>query len=58
MTTYEMSKAREGRDLWIYYVRINGYAREATDEGLKKISRLLDLNIPYIRHRINLYLEA
>lgn len=58
MTTDELSKCREGRDLWTYYVFINGYAREATDEGLKKISRLLDLNIPYMRHRINLYLEA
>ena len=58
MTIEELAKCREGRDLWIYYVYINGYAREATNEGLKKISRLLDLNIPYMRRRINLYLEA
>ena len=58
MTIDETAKFNEGRDLWAYYVKINGYAYRATDEGLKEISRLLDLNVPYIRHRINLYLEA
>jgi hypothetical protein len=58
MTIDETSKAREGRDLWIQYVYLNGYAREATDKGLKNLSRNLDLNIPYMRHRINLYLES
>jgi hypothetical protein len=58
MNLTETSKCREGRDLWAYYVKINGYAKEATEDGLQRISRLLDLNVPYIRHRINLYLEA
>ena len=58
MKLEEIAKCREGRNLWIYYVYINGYAQEATNEGLNKISKLLDLNIPYIKHRINLYLEA
>ncbi|MFH1664897.1 MAG: hypothetical protein ABIA77_02000 [Candidatus Omnitrophota bacterium] len=58
MTTNETTKAREGRDLWLYYVKINGYSFRPNDEGLKKISRLLDLDASYIKHRINLYLEA
>jgi len=58
MTTDETSKAKEGRDLWLYYVKTNGYSFRPNDEGLGKISRLLDLTVPYIQHRINLYLEA
>lgn len=48
----------EGRTLWLEYVRVNGYAWEPTEEGLKRLSRLLDLNAPYIRKCINAYLEA
>ena len=51
-------KFSEGRDLWIQYVNINGYSFEPTIEGLKKLSRNLDLNIPYLRKMINLFLEA
>jgi hypothetical protein len=58
MTTEETSLCRLGRDYWMHYVKLNGYAREPNEEGLKKISKDLDLNIPHIRHCINLYLEA
>ena len=58
MTTEDMKYAKEGRDLWAEYVRVNGYAFEPIEAGLKKLSRLLDLNIAYIRKCINKYLEA
>lgn len=57
----EMTKQErfsEGRDLWLQYEKINGYAFEPTMEGLKKLSRNLDLNIPYLRKMINFFLEA
>ena len=46
----------EGRDLWHEYVRVNGYSFEPKDEGLKRLSRLLDLKVSYIRKRIHNYL--
>ena len=58
MTIKEMSEAREGRDLWLYYVKINGYAFEPDKAGIDKIAHLLDLTPQYIKHRINVYLEA
>jgi hypothetical protein len=58
MTLTETHNAREGRDLWLYYVKINGYSFRPNDEGLKKIARLLDLTPAYIQNRINTYLEA
>lgn len=57
MTTAEMSLAREGSFLWAEYVRVNGYAFRPTQDGLRKLSRLLDLNIHYISKRITKYLE-
>jgi len=48
----------EGRDLWLQYVNLNGYAFEPTNDGLKKLSRNLDLNIPYLRKMINFFLES
>jgi hypothetical protein len=48
----------EGRDYWFYYIKINGYAFRATNDGLKKIGRLLDINIPHLRKCINIYLES
>ena len=58
MTTLNLKKSAEGKDLWFYYVKINGYTFRPIEEGLSKIARLLDLRISYIRERINLYLEA
>ena len=57
MTTAEMSTAREGSRLWQEYVRVNGYAFRPTQDGLRKLSRLLDLNVPYIAKCITKYLE-
>lgn len=47
----------EGKGLWLEYVRVNGYSFTFNDKGLKKLSRLLDLNKSYIRQRLNIYLE-
>jgi hypothetical protein len=46
----------EGRYLWIEYENLNGYAFRPNEEGLKRLSRLLDLNVPYIRRCINTFL--
>jgi hypothetical protein len=48
----------EGRSLWYQYLQVNGYAFRPNDEGLKKLSHNLDLNVPYIRKHINAFLEA
>jgi hypothetical protein len=47
-----------GRGLWLEYTRLNGYAFRPTRQGLAKLSRLLDLNIPYLQKMINAFLEA
>jgi hypothetical protein len=48
---------KEGKELWFEYVRVNGYAFNPNLNGLKKLCRLLDLNISWVKKRINLYLE-
>jgi hypothetical protein len=48
----------EGRELWYQYLQVNGYAFRPNRDGLVKLSRNLDLNIPYIQKRINIFLEA
>lgn len=58
MTIEERKMANEGRDLWNEYISINGYSFKPNKEGLKKLSRLLDLEINYIQKRINLFLEC
>jgi hypothetical protein len=58
VTTEEHKMAMLGRDYWQQYVQVNGYSFEATEKGLKKLSRNLDLNIPHLRKCINKYLEA
>lgn len=50
--------AREGRFLWLEYVRINGYSFSPSENGLKALARSLDLSVPWIQKRINAYLEA
>jgi len=47
-----------GRSLWMEYVRVNGYAFAPKQDGLQKLARLLDLNVPYLRKMINAFLEA
>lgn len=59
MATIEQHKLfTEGRSLWYEYQRVNGYAFRPNDKGLTKLSKLLDLNVPYIRKCINIFLEA
>lgn len=48
----------EGRDYWLQYVRINGYAFSPTEKGLKALSRNIDINIQHLRKCINAYLSA
>ena len=48
----------EGRSLWLEYVRLFGYAFEPKDKNIREMSRLLDLNVPYIKKCINVFLEA
>ena len=47
----------EGKQLWNEYVNINGYSWSFTEEGMKKLSRILDLNIKYLKERIMMYLD-
>jgi hypothetical protein len=58
MTLEQRNHANMGRDYWFQYVRLNGYAFKPSEEGLKKLSRNLDLNVPHLRKCINAYLEA
>jgi len=43
---------------WYEYIKLNGYSTEPTKDGLKKLSRNLDLNIPHLQEYINFYLES
>ena len=47
----------EGRDYWYQYIRINGYAFEPKNDGLKKLSKNIDINIKHLRKCITAYLE-
>jgi len=58
MTTTESRLAGEGQSFWQQYVTLNGYAFSPTEDGLKKLSRNLDVNISWLRKCINLYLSA
>lgn len=57
MTTTERKLWNEGKILWNEYVNLNGYSFTFKEEGLKKLSRNLDLNVTYLKERINIYLE-
>lgn len=58
MTTEQMKLAKEGRDYWQQYVNLTGYAFRPSEEGLKKLSRNLDLNVSHLRKCISAYLNA
>ena len=47
----------EGKDLWYEYVNLNGYSWTFNNNGIQKLSKLLDLNIPYIKQRLCIYLD-
>ena len=57
MTIEERKLWNEGRQLWQEYIIVNDYAFRPTAEGIKKLSKRLDLNQKYIKERINIYLE-
>ena len=57
MTIEQQKLWSEGRKLWFEYVRVNGYSFTFNNEGIKKLSRSLDLKQDYIRKRLNIYLE-
>ena len=58
MTIGQRKLANEGKLLWQEYININGYSFKPTKEGIKKLSRILDLNCKYLEERIYLYLEC
>jgi len=58
MTTDKIRHFTEGRALWQQYVTLNGYSFQPTESGLSRLSRNLDLNVPYLKRMINAFLEA
>ena len=48
----------EGRSLWYEYMKVNNYSFRPNEEGIRKLSRLLDLKQCFIRKCINTFLEA
>lgn len=58
MTIDQMKLARLGLSYWQEYVRINGYAFAPSDDGIRRLGRLLDLNSKHLRKCINAYLAA
>src|SRR3990167_9393505 len=58
MTHAERKQAREGQDYWWQYVRLNGYAFEPKNAGLKRLSRNLDVSVTHLRKCIHAYLSA
>lgn len=57
MTTNERKLWNEGKNLWFEYVNVNGYSSTFTKQGLKKISKQLDLKVSFIQERLNIYLS-
>lgn len=53
-----MERFEEGKSYWYEYVRVNGYSSKPTENGLLKLSKLLDIDKSHLRRMINLYLEA
>jgi len=47
----------EGKELWFEYTRLNGYSWTFSNEGVKNLSRMLDLNEKYIKERLTIYLD-
>ena len=51
-------KFAEGKAYWAEYVRVNGYAFRPNRDGIKKLSKILDLDSKYFEPQIHAYLEA
>ena len=57
--TIEQSKLFPlGRSYWYEYLKVNGDAMRPTEKGLKKLSKLLDINLPHLRKAIYIFLSA
>lgn len=56
MTIDQKKLSSEGCDYWFEYVRVNGYSKKPNNQGLKKLSKLLDLNLKYLQKAIHLHL--
>ena len=56
MTIEQRKLANDGAGYWFEYVRINGYSKNPTENGLAKLSRILDLDKKYLKEPIYLYL--
>lgn len=57
MTISQRRLWNEGKDLWFEYVNLNGYSFSFTKQGLKNLSKQLDLKVSYIQERLNIYLS-
>lgn len=57
MTIQERILWNEGKQLWNEYINVNGYSFTYNTNGIKKLSRLLDLNVNYIKERLLIYLD-
>lgn len=47
----------EGRDYWLQYINLNGYAYNPTETGLRILAKNIDISIGHIRKCINIFLE-
>lgn len=57
MTMEKRKLWHEGKEIWNEYINVNGYSFTFNNEGVKKLSRLLDLNEKYIKERLTIYLD-
>lgn len=57
MTIEQRKLWYEGKQLWNEYIYLNGYSWSFDNKGINNLSRLLDLNVKYIKERITIYLD-
>lgn len=57
MTTDKMRLWYQGRDFWYQYLKLNDFSVEPTEKGLKVLSKNLDVNVPWLRKCIHLFLS-
>jgi len=56
VTDYKRRQFVEGRDYWYQYLSINGYASKPNDDGLRKLSRNIDIAVPHLSECIHIFL--
>lgn len=57
MTIEQRKLWSEGQRLWQEYINVNGYSFTFNDAGIRKLSKILDLNQKYIKERLTIYLD-